>query len=73
MSGFAIEQGDAFYVVTEDVGWLSFIARYTRFPEPRRERDGYPVLEPAEGETLESLRPLLSHGVIDHGARQEAR
>jgi hypothetical protein len=62
---FAIEEGDDSFVVFGDVGWASLIARYTRFPDERREHDGYPVLEPAKGETLASILPLLSHGLVD--------
>jgi hypothetical protein len=65
---FAVEDGDEHFVVVGDVGWLSFIAGYTRFPDPRRKRDGWDVLEPADGETLASLRPLLNHGIFEEAA-----
>jgi len=67
---FAIDHpvtGESF-VVEEDAGWLSLIAGYTRFPEPRREKNGFDVLEPAESETMASLRAVMGHAIVELGA-----
>lgn len=54
------------FVVDGDIAWTALIAGYTKFPEPRRERDGWPVMEPATAdETMEFLRSVLRPGI--HG------
>ena len=67
---WAIENrgGREAFFVDGQTGWLSFIARYTTFPDPRRELLGAPVLVPREPETFDSLRALLKHAEIPVGA-----
>ena len=67
---WAIEDtdGSRAFFVDGQAGWLSFVARYTTFPEPRRELLGAPVLVPREPETFDSLCALLKHAEIPVGA-----
>lgn len=56
--------GDSF-VVDGREGWLSFIAGYTKMPEPRREKHGWPVLEPSGPDDMSFLRTVLRPGILE--------
>ena len=58
--------GERSFVVVGETGWLSFIARWTTFPEPRLEVAGLPVLIPRDPETFETLTMLLAHGALSN-------
>lgn len=53
------------FAVDGSTGWTTFIAGYVKFPEPRQQVDGWPVLEPRAPQTIESLRSLLRHAILE--------
>lgn len=64
---FVIENdAGEYFAVDGDAGWMALIARYVRFPEPRQTTEGWPVLEPAPPETLDSVRSILGHAILEN-------
>lgn len=68
---FAVEDdqnADIYVVVERDAAWLAFIAGYAAFPEPRREREGWPVLVNKPPGGFAGLRAMLAYATVPNQA-----